>query len=100
MPKETVHSVLGDRIVPEFDVSVMWNRDGSVQVVTTAKDADERLRNWQEMPDAAPTPLTAGAPGTSFKTFSGWHVDLDRAGVNRLIRVLRQARDAAFGKDE
>lgn len=98
MPKETVHSVLGDRIVPEFDVSVMWNRDGTVQVVTTAADADERLRNWQEMGDTS-TPQ-ASAPGTSFKTFNGWHVDLDRAGVNRLIRVLRQARDAAFGKDE
>jgi hypothetical protein len=25
---------------------------------------------------------------------------LDRAGVNRLVRLLRKARDAAFGRDE
>lgn len=29
----------------------------------------------------------------------GWYVQLDRAGINRLIRALRDARDQAFGKD-
>jgi hypothetical protein len=110
-----------DEIVapPPWDVEVTWTRDGGVvQVATTAADADERLRAWTELdfsagqpaiaaPDAPPAAVTvasAGAagtkPGTSFKMFSGWHVDLDRAGVNRLIRVLRTARDQAFGKDE
>lgn len=98
MPKETVHAVLGDKIVPGFDVTVAWNRDGVVQVTTVAEDADERLRNWVEV-DLGRIP-TNSVPGTIFKTFDGWHADLDRAGVNRLIRVLRQARDAAFGKDE
>lgn len=27
------------------------------------------------------------------------HLDLDRDGVNNLIRLLRRARDAAFGAD-
>src|SRR6476661_4041808 len=27
------------------------------------------------------------------------HLQLDRAGVNRLIRTLRKARDDAFGRD-
>ncbi len=27
-------------------------------------------------------------------------VDLDRAGINRLIRSLRKARDSVFGRDE
>lgn len=31
---------------------------------------------------------------------SGWFVDLDRSEINRLIRILRRARDSAFGKDE
>lgn len=30
----------------------------------------------------------------------GVWADLDRAGCNRLIRTLRKARDAAFGRDE
>lgn len=97
MPKEIVTSVN----VPTFDVAVKWSRDGIVQVATTAADADERLRNWTESaPAGAPLAEPETKPGTSFRVFDGWHVDLDRAGVNRLIRLLRQARDAAFGKDE
>lgn len=30
----------------------------------------------------------------------GFYVDLDRSGINRLIRNLRRARDQAFGRDE
>jgi hypothetical protein len=30
----------------------------------------------------------------------GFYVDLDRGGINRLIRNLRRARDQAFGRDE
>lgn len=29
----------------------------------------------------------------------GWFIQLDRAGINRLIRTLRKARDAAYGAD-
>lgn len=29
----------------------------------------------------------------------GWYCQLDRAGINRLIRLLRKARDAAYGSD-
>jgi hypothetical protein len=29
----------------------------------------------------------------------GYYVDLDRDGINRMIRILRKARDAAFGAD-
>ena len=28
-----------------------------------------------------------------------WHSQFDRAGINRLIRTLRKARDEAFGSD-
>lgn len=100
MPRERITSV----DTPQFDVSVSWNKDGVVQVVTTASDADERLRNWTEIEsgvvqfDNAPTSQTK--PGTSFALFDGWHVNLDRQQVNELIRVLRRARDQAFGRDE
>lgn len=88
---------------PPFDVEVTWHRDGNVvQVATTAADADERLRTWVEATggtdrDCQPVP---SAPATSFHEFTGWHVDLNRAAVNQLIRVLRTARDQTFGKDE
>lgn len=39
-----------------------------------------------------------GSPGTA--GYSGVWAALDRIRVNQMIRVLRRARDAAFGKDE
>ncbi len=30
---------------------------------------------------------------------NGWFVQLDRSGINRLIRILRRARDDAYGSD-
>lgn len=36
----------------------------------------------------------------SFDEVDGWCAQLDRAGINRLIRTLRTARDQAFGRDE
>lgn len=30
----------------------------------------------------------------------GYYVNLDRRGINKLIRNLRRARDQAFGRDE
>ena len=102
MPKERIQS----RNTPTLDVTVGWSRDGGVQVATVAADADRRLRGWAETPTAQPVGITvSGAdlvsqPGTSFTRFDGWHVDLDRDQVNTLIRVLRRARDQAFGRDE
>src|SRR5947207_9316654 len=86
-----------------FDVIVAWGRDTDVQVASTAADADERLRNWVETDSGNPPHAgdpTATEPGTSFRMFDGWYASLDRAGVNKLIRVLRTARDQAFGRDE
>lgn len=98
MPKERFQCVH----VPEFDVTVAWTRAaGIVQVATLASDADERLRRWTEsIPEGSPMAVPETQPGTSFQHFGGWHVDLDRAGINDLIRVLRRARDQAFGRDE
>ena len=39
---------------------------------------------------------TADSPAAE----SGWFAQLDRTGINRLIRTLRQARDQAYGRDE
>lgn len=60
-------------------VKVGWSREaGHVEVATVAPD-DMTLR---------PTPEG-----------NGWFVQLDRAGLNRLIRTLRKARDSAYGPD-
>lgn len=66
-------------------VDVRWGREqGYVQVVTKAEDAWGG--RWSE------------DEGSHFT--DGMFVDLDRTGINRLIRNLRRARDQAFGRDE
>lgn len=91
MPKERIQSTTAG----EFDIVVAWGRDTHVQVATTANDADSRLRGWTESVDGVEAPA-----GSSFTMFDGWHVDLTRQQVNDLIRVLRKARDQAYGRDE
>lgn len=85
MPKEYVHSVFQvpagapDDPAPEpFRVKVGWSRErGDVEIQTV-------------------NPLTED----SFEADGGWNVWLDRRGINDLIRILRKARDQAFGRDE
>lgn len=78
MPRE---HVAGDGLTSDNDewrVTVGWNRDGHVQVATE----------------------TIPAEGTTTSVGNGKWVDLDRARINALIRLLRKARDQAFGRDE
>jgi hypothetical protein len=49
--------------------------------------------NLVEAADPAPDP-------NSTHGYTGVWSTLDRGGCNRLIRVLRRARDSAFGRDE
>ena len=75
MPKQSINGFYS------FDdkhlaVDVGWGRDADVQIGTVDRDAE------QYSPEA------------------GWFVNLDRRGINELIRVLRKARDQAYGKDE
>jgi hypothetical protein len=79
MPKETIRSRYREDD-PKLGVQVGWNREAEhVQVATVNSDSAE-LR---------PTPEG-----------NGWYVQLDRYRINQLIRVLRRARDQAFGRDE
>lgn len=66
-------------------VEVGWNAAGYVQIATTA------LTN--------PTTLVVGEVNEP-EWKSDAYVDLDRGGINDLIRALHQARDKAYGRDE
>lgn len=85
MPKEYIE----DRYASDDDdavangsptrVRVGWSREAEhVEIATIAPD-EMTLR---------PTPEG-----------NGWFVQLDRGGLNRLIRTLRKARDQAYGQD-
>ncbi len=55
-------------------IEVGWRSGSDVQIATTTVDADS--------------------------VWDGQWVDLDRRGINNLIRVLREARDKAYGRDQ
>lgn len=61
-------------------IKVTWNRldAGGVVQITTFKD-DTTYESEHELP---------------------MYVTLDREGINRTIRILRRARDQAYGRDE
>lgn len=85
MPKEYISNVLhavdeesGEEVLLNtFKVRVGWNKEvGDVQIATVNEEADP------------------------FSCEGGLHVELNRRAINDLIRVLRKARDQAFGRDE
>lgn len=80
MPKETIHDKHATEPGVCASIEVGWGRDsGHVQLGTIVLDvADQRVKDV---------------------TRDGMYVQLDRDGINRLIRSLRKARDAAFGSD-
>lgn len=87
MPKEVIHDqfegsryteIGGAQIehVPPF-LQIGWDR--------TVSNVNIGTRQGGDFPDDTERP--------------GFFVNLDRAGINNLIRTLRKARDAAFGAD-
>ncbi len=77
MPREYVPGLPMPEREELWHVAVGWSRHGQVQIATTDPNAEE--------------PYSAAA---------GLWIDLDRSRINDLIRLLRKARDGAFGKDE
>lgn len=110
MPKESVTS-----FASPYDTKVGWHVDCGVQVGVERADGGSLL--WLLFPDLVALgemvrALPSNAPEVvgrallneldvlSGTLYAGVWSDLDRQGCNRLIKLLRHARDAAFGKDE
>ncbi len=81
MPKINID----DEVCDGFRLEVGWAHDKYVQVATTNRHSKFRLGD-ADSPDGD-------------EPFYGWHLTLSRDGINRAIRALRKARDAAFGAD-
>lgn len=86
MPKTNIYPphTLPDQATTRVEVG--WHGVGTVQIATT------RLTN--------PANLAVGEPTAEPEWKSDTYVDLDRHGINQLIRALREARDKAYGRDE
>lgn len=86
MPKENINDAITEGQRVQVGWGAVGDDDGYVQVSTVNDNSDLQLN------DALPVGATA-------QPFDGWYVHLDRAGINRLIRALRTARDKAYGAD-
>lgn len=92
MPKMSIYQAAsGPGGVQQLRTEVGWNREGTVQVGTT------KLVDGAD-PTSEYLPAADGQPPRP--AWEGWNMDLDRGQINQLIRVLREARDKAFGRDE
>lgn len=88
MPKETFRDRSG-----MYDIQVSWATDQDVQVGIATNDGRPVIEWLTPPPQAQTTSTTSAAPFTSL-----WG-SLGREDINRLIRVLRRARDSAYGAD-
>lgn len=112
MPKEFIHS-------RDFGRTVVLD-DGSGSVSTAELDRDAIKVGWSKESEhvelavlqsidgafvehgfAAEIGLAEGDPAAVLRLaeLTPRYIQLDRAGINRLITTLRQARDDAFGRD-
>jgi len=91
MPKEVIYGDLpqGEDGPGVSVVEVRWDREtGYFQIVTKALD---RITGGE---------LVEPEPESGIHYTAGFYVGLDRREINSLIRVLRRARDQAYGRDE
>lgn len=116
MPKELVYGdsrPYGDDSPAKSVAELRWDRDaGHVQLATKCVHmADHSTFIPEEMKEIineaglAHTQELRGQASDDDRTlirtcWDGFYIDLDRRGMNELIRNLRRARDQAFGRDE
>lgn len=103
MPKEVVYGQGVPYGTPEEPgpartvVEIGWHPGSHVEVATRCVRSDDgSVYEPQPGEDGAGEDLA----GQTIPRAFGVYAQLDRPGINRLIRHLRRARDQAFGKDE
>lgn len=105
MPKEKISDQYGSSVA-----QVTWSQDRHVQLATLStnpkefaawcRDIADRFEADEVMEKSKRVPHITD-PGRLFEVDSmGMFWTPDRHEVNQLIRVLRRARNAAFGADE
>jgi hypothetical protein len=81
----------GTALLQDPSLDVTWNRAGWVQV-SIEMDRAKWLQMAQELVDEGEQPYTV---------FRAMYTDvLTRTEINNMIKVLRKARDQAYGADE
>ena len=107
MPKQNIYPHPNpDGTNADRRVEVGWQREQGVRVGVTVLQPGAVAELEYFHPDGTRTPVVGASVTTTnsapllARAWDGAFVDLDRAQINKLIRVLREARDAAYGRDE
>lgn len=119
MPKFSIYSgadVPGDPNTQRLRCEVGWAKGYDVQIaVTRLADGLDPVggeTSFDDSPTGTTITVTAGVaaagtvthagagPAPSEPAWQGHRMFLSRPQINQLIRTLREARDAAYGRDE
>lgn len=110
MPTEFVYSKSG-----KFDFEIRWDaeegRDSEIQIGISTHHGEKTLADalspeplYAQLTEAPPKPETpeqiASRKLEAFEHYRGIYGQFDRASLNRMIRLLRKARDHVYGRDE
>ena len=108
MPKETIYA---DRDAPAYGtpdkpeaiivIEVSWSKEAShVQIATKCVHVADHSPFVHESFLEYLKPLPEGERDGVLSMMTGMHATLNRDAINDIIRILRRARDQAFGRDE
>lgn len=100
--RDGIHSAIVNVEVPRRNVHVGWDKSGWVQLGIDVSVAELRdmLAAATEQAESAKRATSWGEYDTEQHPFRVVSDVLDRREVNDTIRVMRRARDAAYGRDE
>lgn len=94
MPKEWIYSMDHGRSVP-----IVTDGDTENEKIELRKLDDDAIKlGWTK--EGMHVGLAIVDVAKDPEGFEARHINLNRDGINRLIRFLRRARDDAYGKDE
>lgn len=113
MPKEMIHSRYADSDSPEPVAMLGWGRESEhVQLAVGLLTEDkryletylaQRIRNAMTPSGVAISDADVVALARAMASepieLEGFWIQLSRDGINKLVRALRRARDAAYGAD-
>lgn len=104
MPKEMIYADLlpyGEEEPARSVIEVSWSREAShVQIATKSVHAADHSPYVHESFLEYLKPLPKDEKAGVLSMMAGLYASLDRDAINNIIRVLRRARDQAFGRDE
>ena len=81
-------------------IQVGWSKGNHAQIGIGWPDPDAKPAELVGNVDWAADFVVEGDTDNEGRVWRSQSVNLDRDTINRLIRELRAARDAAFGRDE